>query len=618
VVFSLQLNYRLSIGFLVLQLVWATASVQIELNKTQYENQIDDISTAIKGVDKNYKEIEGGFSSFFPESSRKSPFYTSINIDFRTYSESMKNLEEYRVSLNNFHKLYSKFFSVGLLKTTDVLQEGDKNWEKALELSTRMNETIFSAQNELNRMEQLYPVLSSFLEQLDSVLEFRKELESDLKQTSKEFDDISDKTQNLIRKFQAIDTSLVKFPVYVKEDSIRQLLAENIQIIGAVRDSIHTIHSFLDYLLEGESKSDENSQVWELYGLLAEKKKNFSDKIQVAFINAEVLRVHLRNGIELTQKFSELLGELDEGISSLIEHQEKNDKELEFFRIQSTSLIEEAPSGLSTEDMPYRDLENTFQRCENSVLASRSFITNALGIKERLITDTGKMLILGEQESKIFRQLEQDYNNIEKEALHQYEQYAEIAETFRNIIRLDFINTPQYWELEYAVEEQSSRDKGLVIEENFGYLHDPNEYPDKLQHGKLITTFQLRMRKWQPRGKSTWDYRLIFEGSNDFSIEGIVLTDGDSILYQISRENIDNKVETREDGRLKFVWELPVEKLLLNKIIQANKPILKIHFFTITNRINATLYRQKVFKEYQIPKKRLAEWDRWITYNPAI
>ena len=611
-------------GWFLIHLGWvclAFTSVpeQDNLLRIQYEKQIREIASSVKRADQNYGEIEKGLKSLFPKGTHKSPFYTSIEVDFQTFRESLGHLKEYRTSLNSDRKSYTKLFSVGLLKSVDSLGEEDENWEEARNLADRMNETIVAAQNELNRLEPLHQTLSSFILRLDDVTKFRKELQSNVKQTAGEFENISDESQNLLRKFQVVDTRVIQFRAYENGDSIRQLLVETTQAFGATKDSVAALRISLEYLLQGESKSGDEQYVWELYETIVERKTNLTEKILNLSKHVKVLQEHLQNIVELLREFGKLLGELDEGIALLIERQRNHEVELEVYRGQFTALFEAAPSGLSTEDMPYRDLKYAFQKCENNVFATGGFLTKAQGVRAKLITYAGKILHLGEQESTIFRQLKKEFDEIKKEALEQYEQYAHITDTFRNIIRLDFINTQQYWELEYKVEEKTLRGVGQVLEENYGYLYDPNEYPEKLYHGKLISTFQLRMRRLRPEGGTNWDYFLVFEGSNDFAIEGMMLVDGDSILYRVSRENIEDKKETTESGYLRFVWEMAVNPSILRQLIQSKRPILKIHFLTVSHRINTTLYNQKLFREYRIPGERLKEWKNLLfTDIPAI
>lgn len=92
-----------------------------------------------------------------------------------------------------------------------------------------------------------------------------------------------------------------------------------------------------------------------------------------------------------------------------------------------------------------------------------------------------------------------------------------------------------------------------------------------------------------------------------------MLVDGESVLYEFSVEDMELGEEKRmKEGSVSFVLEMPVPSSLVAELAQMEQLVLKIHFLTITHRIDLTLHRKKLFREYEVPRERLVEWGKMV------
>ncbi len=603
-----RLSYGLCLA-LILPPAWQSGD-QEELLRTGFESPVSEIASWAKDSERDYREVEKKLRSLFDAASQRSPFYQSIESDYQAYRNSVTELREHATSLNKDHKSYLKLFSAGLLRSVEKLTPEDENWEEAENLARRFGENLENSRAEINRQEPLRESVFTFTERMDEVIEFGKELETDVDESGKESERSLSRSQKPLGKFRSMDDALARFPVYGKGDSIRLSLEQTHRHLRTMTDSLASLMSSLDYLLAGRAKSGDEERVWELYRSIVESEQTVTNEIVYLQESSESDREKLRDILELLDTFGELIGQMEDGVAEMARLQLESQSAAEACSLQYSGLLDAAPTGVSTEETPYRELRLAFQKCKTSVSSTGGLLEGVRQIQQRLITEAARMEKLGDRESDLLDRLEDEFDEGGEKAQELYGEFADVTEKFRDIIRTDFKHTAQYWELEYRFEEKKSSRGEKVFEENFGYLYDPNEYPDKPYHGRLTTTFQLRLRGGGEKKKT---YYLILEGMTEFGIDGLVVLDDDSILYQISEEKVVEMDETvAEDGRVEFVWVLPVEDTLLQQIAHSGRALVKIHLFTLTHRINQTLYREKLFRIYEIPQVRLREWERWL------
>lgn len=590
----------------------APEEAQDRLVRGQYKTQVESVVASARQFQKSFGEMEKTLDSFFPRNSRRSPFYAWVEMDFKAFRASVKAVGEYAVTLTNDKKSYTRLFSVGLLKTVDTLKPGDENWERARTVAGRIAKTISVSQDEIERLGPLRESLFGFAERMDSVDIFRKELLRAYKQFSEEIKDISVRSRNLIRKFGSVDAALGQFQAYNNGDSLRRNLQENNVRLAALVDSTRSLENSLDYLLKGISKPGDKTRVWDLYQWIVNRNAILTGEILQTMKSAPIIQDQLGSSLDLLDEFGALILEMDRGVAELTDRKKEAEDHLERCDSLLTGLLEGASPKISTDQMPYRELKRAYQNCENIVSGTGQSLVNIQRVRQRLITNAGKMEKLGDEESELFDQLGREFGEVLERALQRQEQFTGAAETFNEVILSNFKNTPQYWELRYRFEENKERDGTVTVEENFGYLYDPHEYPERPYHGKLTTLFQLRLRKLKLQRSDPWQYYLIFEGTIDYPIEGMLILDGDSLISEVHRDDHEGTEETTDDGRWKFVWEVPVEAKLLERIAASETAVLRVHLISLSHRVNITLYRQKLFRDYYIPIARLKEWGRLL------
>ncbi|MFQ6673363.1 MAG: hypothetical protein ACE5GH_01105 [Fidelibacterota bacterium] len=583
------------------------------LSRTQFDKPVDHINARVKKARKEHRDLEKKVKSLFPEGSRKSSFYLSIEDDFWAYRKSMKNLDSGVANLDGVRKRYAKLFSAGFLKSVAILREGDGNWEEALNLSLRLEDTVSSALKELDLVGMFRERFSSFVDRMVEVERFAEESESSAGREARAFRKVSGITEDLVRGCQEVDTTISRYPVYEAADSVRHLLEETVHALGAATDSLAALSSRLNTLLRGESRSGDERRVWDLYGEHVKRRNTLESDMLKAMESSGNLRQQLEQSMRIMAEFKTVLAEMDEAMARLVKDQKEREDEFEEDGSRFLALWRAAADGISMDDFPYGDLRAAFEASENRLGAARESIEHAWDLRNRFIEHAGKMVSPDQQQYGEFNRLKKKFAETTELTAEGQERYGSAADVYRNVIRENFVNTSPYWDLTYKVERKKPGGGGLILEENVGYIYDSNEYPDKPYHGKLIATYQLRLRKWMPDERARSIYHLIFQGSNEFGVEGMILSDGDSVLYRVSAGEVESDQVKTTGGPVSFVWELPVKESLVRQLARARRPILRVHLYTLVRRVNMTLYRQKVYKDYQIPSERLQQWKKLLS-----
>ena len=216
-----------------------------------------------------------------------------------------------------------------------------------------------------------------------------------------------------------------------------------------------------------------------------------------------------------------------------------------------------------------------------------------------------------------FKQLQDNFGEANKQGERRLKELDDAIEEFRQVILDNFLNTPEFWALQYSVEQESSRRSGETLAENVGYLLDLNRYRAEKYHGHLVSDFQLRLTK---RGVASPSFELIFSGSHEFPIRGIRLLSGSGdILFEGLRDSVESKTEeTRNDELVAFEWRLPVSASIVTQIATGDDHSMRIMYASIGNRVNLTGYTTKVYREYKIPKERLESWRRILGLGETV
>ena len=386
------------------------------------------------------------------------------------------------------------------------------------------------------------------------------------------------------------------------------------RLLIGMNDSLEEVKSIRNEFVDHTGTMDGLRTDDKKYQRFSNIQDEFSKGIKRTLGKIEEFREELVRFWEFYDKYKDALENMDRGLSELNTHHKEGVVVFELDRNRLIALYENAPARADTNISPYTDLKSAFLLSEEVLSNAENISRTAKNFKSGLITHVGTMdgLKTDEKKYNIFKDIQNEFDRTKMEALDEYKHHLESSEEFKNVILDHFLNTQQYWDIKYVVESEKTLWGKETVEENYGYIYDPNEYPEKPYHGEFISQYQLKLIMERARGIEIWTPTLIFSGENDFPIQGMRLTSGDSVLYEIFSKGVQIKEEKNEDDVFVFKWELPINLDLVKKLVESDKLIFKIHFLTVTHRIGLTLYKQKMFKEYVIPEERIVKWKAMI------
>ncbi|MCH8011380.1 MAG: hypothetical protein IIA61_05455 [Candidatus Marinimicrobia bacterium] len=584
-------------------------------SRSQFEKPLDTITDAVTEAEKKYKKVEKSVKTLFPKESRQSPFYLLIKQDFKTYRESMKDLDRFKVSLTDNHKEYKKLFSAGLFKSVDAIRFGDSNWDRVEAVATFLDNTLEETEKGVNSVQPLQKQLSSFIERMDEVMESIEEVKTSAKESKKAYEKAVRKNKELQQKFASVDTGLTKYSAYGNADRVNEELNNTINTFSELNDAISRLNGNITRLVRGKGRPGEEKRVWEIYREIVVNHAMMTTNLVEINQETGILQEKLKDVLNLLYEFGESLAEIENDISELINRQRQSEENLEADRRRNSSLLSAKPKGISLRDFPYQDLNDAFQYSEQILSGTGNSIVKVTRIRGQFVELAGRMNFLKENKRQYdqFRQYKKEFKDIFKKVIKQYNEHQDAREKFEAVIIDNFLNTQEYWNIKYVVDEKKSFGGNLRIEENYGYLFDINEYYEQPYHGKLISSYQLRLKMEKSKGQRDWTYTFIFEGSEDFPIEGMALVSGGMVLFEFSRDAVNVMDEKRDKkGKVNFVWELSVGKKKIIKLVESDNLDLKIHLMTTTHRVAHMLHLQKIFKNYTIPPERLIKWREMV------
>lgn len=579
--------------------------------KDQFSHRVDETTTAIRKAEKIYKNVEKEVQRHFPEGTRRSPLYLAIRDDFMEYREIMKRLNDNNISFNRSSEEYSKLFG-GVFGGKDEISTEDDEFDKVNRLAGELEEVLTVALNDLSRAAPLSNVLRTMLDRISDIKKFRDNLNGHINTLTRNVERSSRENEGLFRLFTQTGKGMMEYGVYHNADSVRTVLSSVQQEFSSRRDSLRLLLEQTNRLLSGIAKRGEELRVWETVEHIIYEQEQLVKSADLKAIRIDNLRNELDDLLKLMSEFSDILSDMGEDIALLRNNYQKAVKSLEEDSLRYSSLMGKMVKGYTVDKLPYRELKKAYHEADDMVENAEVALRNMAQSRQDLIDHVSGMKGLKNDSDKFSRlkDLNGKFNTAYKSGEKTLKQLEDGIERLREVIIKFFVNTTEYWELLYKVESEKSFGGEEIVVENYGYLYDPNALPEEDYHGRFISTFQLKLEKNRERGKQLWNYYLVFSGEHDFPLEGFILQSSDGItLIEVSKESVFEKEEKNKNDRVKFKWRIPLQQTQLDQIIKPGTLTLRIHLLTVTHRVNLTLFRKKVYRDYLIPKRRKQMWS---------
>ncbi len=369
-------------------------------SRSQFEKPLDTITDAVTEAEKKYKKVEKSVKTLFPKESRQSPFYLLIKQDFKTYRESMKNLDRFKVSLTNNHKEYKKLFSVGLFKSVDAIRFGDSNWDRVEAVATFLDNTLEETEKGVNSVQPLQKQLSSFIERMDEVMESIEEVKTSAKESKKAYEKAVKKSKELQQKFASVDTTIARYSAYGNADRVNEELKNTLNTFSELNDAISQLNGDFTRLVRGIGRPGEEKRVWEIYREIVENHAMITTNLVEINQETGILQEKLKDVLNLLYEFGESLAGMENDISELINRQRQSEENLEADRRRNLSLLSAKPRRISLRDFPYQDLNDAFQYSEQILSGTGNSIVEVTRIRGQFVELAGRMNSLKEHKRR--------------------------------------------------------------------------------------------------------------------------------------------------------------------------------------------------------------------------
>jgi len=581
--------------------------------KGQFSKRVDETASAVRKAEIKYRSIEKEVKRYFPAGTLKSPLYLVIRDDYMEYRKLLKEMNGSKVFMEKRNRKYNKLFGPLQRQNLDFLREEDEEYVQAKELAEELEETLTTTLDNLARSAPLGKVLRTILERVSGINDFIDELENQIRSSRRDLERSSRETAQVYRLFNKVGAKMSEYGVYRNADSVRTILQKIEKEHAATHDTLQILINQTQHLLTGTAKRGEELRVWDTFGEISGEKSRLSHKIEKSAFRIEDIRKDLENSLKLISEFGDILSEMDKDMVLLEKSYQNAMQSLKKDSLRYSSLMEKVPRGYTLEKPPYRELRATFSEAEATIRTAEITLKSMIKLRIDFIDHVSEMEGLKTDPGKYdrFKALNINFQDDYKTGKKTLKELDDAINAFREVIIEHFINTPEYWELLYKVEYDKSFGGNETVAENYGYLFDPNELPPKAHQGLMISSFQLKLVKTRERGQQSWSHHLVFSGDHDFPLEGFLLRSPDGvILVKADRDSIAVEEEISKEDMIRFEWEIPVSLKQLGKMIKESELTLRVHLLTVTHRVNLTMYREKMFRDYLIPDERKQMWER--------
>ncbi|MFQ6615687.1 MAG: hypothetical protein ACE5HZ_02815 [Fidelibacterota bacterium] len=585
--------------------------------KAQFENEVVDAISSARAAERQYRQVEKILKGLFPEDTRRSPFFLSVERDFWTYRQSVKKLNDTVLNLAEARKDYARLFSRGLLRSVDVIAQEDDGWETARNLALSLEQNLDVARTELEHMDQAYETFSSFEQEIEGVMETSRDLESTVKSLDRNVSRWTVEWETMIRQFGTVDTTLKRFTLYTRADSIRRLLEETIETLDVRMDSLTSLADRLDYLLAGVAVSGDENRVRDLYRSVDNERSVLPGEVEEYLEKGEKWGRELGNALNLLETVRKMVADMDEALAQLSKREEEVTQAWSVDSLRMTSLMSRSRDSASLNRPPYPELKDAYQEVAAFVNGLERLVVDVVTTRQQIIEASAEMISPDDLELDELREAKKTFDQTWELYMDQADRLDRVHEDFNLVILENFVNTPEYWDIQYMLVERKNDRGETIVEENYGYLYDAHAYPGKPYHGQLVSELQFRLRKEERGASGEGHFFFVFEGSGPVGAEDIILMDGDSIVFQASKDDAAVWKETARDRTVQFEWIIPVGRSMVRTLTRTEHLVLRVHHLTLTHQVNLTLFKKGLYRDYGIPKERVNRWAVLLEEGPT-
>ncbi|GEM_PF-447814 len=566
-------------------------SRDVERNRKAVQRAESQVSEVIAWLRHYPLSIEG--ETIRKDLSAMQQAYSDRHSSLQNMAKQMKHFLSGAASKGEEETVWAKFDQI----------DGDR-----IQLAVQMEETPENIEKELKKLAEFTEKIGDFKREVSSS---KNDLDGEIRSVTREVEKNSKLGGVVSTQFDKSKSGMEPYPIIIKSDSVRARLLAMQSDYDVMIDSLNGIARRYDRFLSGNFVPSEGTTARITYDGLLERQKNRLRVIEQQPDLLALQREKLDDLIGLIGEFKEVLEDMERDIASLDTAIREEEDSLVDDSLRYVSLTERMPDGFTASIFPYRDLNGTYSDIKVKLNASRQALSDLRKAHEHLISHVGKMDGIKTDDTQYtrFKQLQKDFGEANKRGERRLKELDDAIEEFRRIILKNFLNTPEYWALQYAIEEESVR-RASGMSENFGYLLDMNRYRVQKYHGHLVSDFQLRLAS---KGAANRSFELIFSGSHEFPVKGVqLLSSSGEVLFESLRDSVTSKNEETSEGFFTFEWRLPVTSSVLTQIATIDDHSMRIMVADINSRVNLTGYTVKIYKRYRIPKERLENWKRML------
>ena len=265
----------------------------------QFSLRIDEVTSSIKETESKFNNLEKSLKKQFPTTSRNSPIYLSMEIEYGEFSQIIERINTAGPLFKKNGRAYEKLFG-GPFKRKDEITSEDQEFSEVKQLANEIESIITSVSKDLSQVGALENFLIESLKQGEEVFELNKELKKEISSFSRDVERSRKIVNSTESRFNDASAWLRNYPVFTEGEVIRKDLRSMYESYSNNHTSLQNMVKKMNHFLSGSANEGEEETVWKLFDQLND------NRIQI-ILKMESFPDNLEAQIEKIELFTEVL-----------------------------------------------------------------------------------------------------------------------------------------------------------------------------------------------------------------------------------------------------------------------------------------------------------------------
>ena len=244
----------------------------------QFSLRIDEVTSLIKETESKFKNLDKSLKKQFPATSRNSPIYLSMEIQYGEFGEIIDRINTAGPLFKKNGRAYEKLFG-GPFKRMDQITSEDEEFPEVKQLANKIESIITSVSEDLSHVGALENFLIESLRRSEEVFELNKELKKEISSFSRDVERSRKIVNSTESRFNDASGWLRNYPVFNEGEAIRKDLRSRYESYSNNQTELQNMVKQMNYFLSGSANEGEEQTVWELFDQLNDKKIQIISKM---------------------------------------------------------------------------------------------------------------------------------------------------------------------------------------------------------------------------------------------------------------------------------------------------------------------------------------------------